>query len=182
MSDSSSSTSNTGLKYITNRVFEILKEKGPITYTEIQSQLHTKTAETKTRRIYDVLNVLRAVNIIGKRGKEYYVLDSKDDIIKKIEERDKLRKMIDSFDFLTSKNKTSLPSPEQEKLYLPFMVISVDSDSKVHCDTNEENDFYTFQSEKPLTIIEDLEVLTYLQESENEKKIRKMEFLNNFIL
>lgn len=182
MTDSSTQSVNTGLKYITNKVYEFLQEKGPLAYGDIKEQLHTKNTETKIRRIYDVLNVLRAVNLVGKRGKQYYIMDAKEDLIKKIEERDKLKRMVEAFEFITSKNKNVPHIDPEDKLYLPFMVITAEADAKVHCDTNEENDYYMFKCDKPLTIYEDLDVLDMLQYAEKRRKAKRMEFLENFMI
>lgn len=155
-----------GMKYITRAVYDIIKEKKECTYNQIVKEIDTKNSETKIRRIYDVLNVLRAVNLIDKRGKTYIFIEEKNDITKKIEEREKLTLMKNTFKYITTKNKQSSHIGSEEKLYLPFMLVFTDKNSEIHCDTNEERDYFSFKSNKPLVIMEDLHCLKILQEND----------------
>ena len=51
---------------------------------------------------------------------------------------------------------------ENEKLYLPFMVVSTDKNSKVFCETNDERTFFKFKSDFELNAYDDLAVLREL--------------------
>ncbi|ORD93276.1 TFDP [Enterospora canceri] len=173
-----------GMKYITQSVYAILKEKKEATYQQIVQEINTTNMETKVRRIYDVLNVLRAVNVIGKNGKIYFLIEDKENVNKKIEERDRLLQMKEAFEFITTKNRHNRPLGADEKLYLPFMIVSTETCSEIHCDTNEERDYFLFRSNRPLKIHEDLDILRLLQETKNrsqDKKKLKSLFLGDFM-
>lgn len=169
--DSESLTSDTrreGMKYIAQAVYTIIRENKECTYSFICQSVATHNSETANRRIYDVLNVMRAVNIVGKRGKVFFLVDNTDDIKKKKNERNKLNDMKETFKFITTRNEL-LGNTHSEKLYLPFMVISADKKSEIHCDTNEERSFFNFKSNKPLKVIEDLGVLKEIREQSREE-------------
>jgi len=156
-----------GIKSITQSVFAIIKENKECTYQYICSCISASNCETANRRIYDVLNVMRAVNVIGKRKKIYYLIDNSDDIKKKVAEKQKLKEMKESFQYITTRN-SLLFNGNEEKLYPPFMIISTDKKSEIHCDTNEERSYFNFKSSKPLKIIDDLGVLKEIREQSKE--------------
>ena len=58
-------------------------------------------------------------------------------VYEKIEEREKLTLMKNTFKYITTKNKQSSHIGSEEKLYLPFMLVFTDKNSEIHCDTNE---------------------------------------------
>lgn len=162
-----SETKKEGMKFITQSVFSILKECKECTYQFLCSSISTQNIETTNRRIYDVLNVMRAVNVIGKRNKVYFLVDNMDDITRKINEKKKLIDMKETFQYITTRNEL-LSNTHSERLYLPFMIISTDKKSEIHCDTNEERSFFNFKSNKPLRVIEDLGVLREIREQSKE--------------
>lgn len=163
-----SETKKEGMKYITQAVFSTLKENKECTYHFICNAISAQNTETANRRIYDILNVMRAVNLIGKKNKSYYIVDTSDDIKKKKSERNKLYDMKEVFKFITTRNEL-LSNSHSEKLYLPFMIISADKKSEIHCDTNEERSFFNFKSNKPLCILEDLGILKEIREQSKEE-------------
>lgn len=159
----SSDIKREGMKYITQMVYSILRDSKECTYQEICRKIAAQNSETANRRVYDVLNVMRAVNIVGKKNKTYFLVDGTDDIRAKRNEKKKLVDMKETFIFITSRNEL-LANIHSEKLYLPFMVISADKKSEIHCDTNEERSFFNFKSNKPLKVMEDLDVLKEIRE------------------
>lgn len=161
-------TKKEGMKFITQTVYSILKDNKECTYQFICSSISTQNSETANRRIYDVLNVMRAVNIIGKKNKLYFLIDNKDDIKKKRAEKKKLIDMKETFQYITTRNEL-LSDTQSERLYLPFMIISTDKKSEIHCDTNEERSFFNFKSNKPLRVVEDLGVLREIREQSKEE-------------
>jgi hypothetical protein len=171
-----------GMKFITQSVYNILKENKDCSYQFICSQVSTTNSETANRRIYDVLNVMRAVNIVGKRNKIYFLIDNSDNIKMKRNEKKKLIDMKETFEYITTRNEL-LSNTDSERLYLPFMIISTDKKSEIHCDTNEERSFFNFKSNKPLRVIEDLDVLREIREQSREeaKKQCKKLSLDAFI-
>lgn len=165
---SASENKREGMKSITQSVYTFLKENKECTYQSLCSSISAQNNETATRRIYDVLNIMRAVNVIGKKNKTYYLIDNTDDIKAKKEEKKKLLDMKETFQYITTRNEL-LSNTNSERLYLPFMIISTDNKSEIHCDTNEERSFFSFKSSKPLRVIEDLEVLREIREQSREE-------------
>jgi hypothetical protein len=172
-----------GMKFITQAVYSILKEKKDCTYQFICSSVSTSNSETANRRIYDVLNVMRAVNVVGKKNKIFFLIDNSDDIKNKLNEMKKLADMKETFQYITTRNDL-LGNSVSERLYLPFMIISTDKKSEIHCDTNEERSFFNFKSNKPLVVLEDLKILREIrdQSKEEAKKYSKILSLDNFLL
>jgi len=164
-----------GIKDITHAVYDLLKVHHECSYQFICQKISVQNNVTATRRVYDILNVMRAVNLIVKRGKSYSIVDCRDGIAKKKEELARLEEMKESFLFITTRNKL-LSSSTSEKLFLPFMVISGDKKSEIYCNTNEERSFFNFKSNKPLTITEDLDILKEIQAQ--TKKMAKTQTIN----
>lgn len=147
-----------GLKYITQAVFQLLKENRTCTYSFICKNIIFSNVETLNRRIYDVLNVMKAVKLIDKRGKRYFLVNNLEDVNRKKEEVKKLMEMKKVFEFIVDRN-SNAKDVHFERLYLPFMVISTSKKADIHCETNEERTFFTFKSNKPLKVNEDLDIL-----------------------
>lgn len=154
----SSENKKEGLKYITQAVFQLLKENKACTYAFICKNIIFPNVETLNRRIYDVLNVMKAVRLVDKRGKRYFLVSSQDDINKKRDEIRKLMEMKKVFEFIVARN-AGAKDIHMERLYLPFMVISTSRKADIHCETNEERTFFTFRSDRPLKVNEDLDIL-----------------------
>ncbi|KAI4291389.1 hypothetical protein PAPHI01_0663 [Pancytospora philotis] len=152
-----------GLKYITQTVNAIMKEHKECTYQFICQNVVTSNTETANRRIYDVLNVMRAVKLIGKRKKLYYLTDNSDSIKRKRLERNRLLEMRDSFLYITTRNEL-MGNSGCERLYLPFMIIAAEKKSEITCDTNDEHSFFHFKSNKPMRVYDDLEILKRIRE------------------
>ena len=155
------------MKHIAQAVHAILRENRECTYQFICQSISAQNNETATRRIYDVLNVMRAVNLVGKKGKLYFLLNNSDNLKRKKAEIKKLEEMVDTFKFITTRNELMAPSAS-EKLYLPFMIISTEKKSEIHCDTNEERTFFNFRSNRPLKVLEDLDVLKEIRNQSRE--------------
>lgn len=155
---SQSENKREGLKQITQAVHQILKENKSCTYSFICKNISFQNVETLNRRIYDVLNVMKAVKLINKRGKKYFLINNQDDIARKKDEINKLKEMKEVFQFIVDRNSRAC-DVNNERLYLPFMVSSTAKTSEIHCETNEERSFFIFRSSKPLKINEDLDIL-----------------------
>ncbi len=151
-----------GMKSITQEVFSILKEKKECTYHSICKSIPIATTETVRRRIYDILNVMRAVNLINKKNKVYYLVNNIYSLTKKKNEVKKLKEMKEAFEFITRRNKF-LSNKEGERLYLPFMILSTEKNSDIHCETNKEKTFFNFTSDKPIAVFDDLCILKELK-------------------
>ncbi|CAD25386.1 TRANSCRIPTION FACTOR OF THE E2F/DP FAMILY (DIMERIZATION PARTNER) [Encephalitozoon cuniculi GB-M1] len=153
-----------GLKYITQAVFQVLRENGACTYSFICKNIVFPNTETLNRRIYDVLNVMKAVRLVDKKGKRYFLVDDSNDVSKRREEAKKLMEMKKVFKFIVNRN-SSAEDTHLERLYLPFMVISTSKKADIHCETNEERSFFVFKSNKPLKVNEDLDILREIYEN-----------------
>ncbi|EQB61989.1 transcription factor of the e2f dp family (dimerization partner) [Vairimorpha apis BRL 01] len=132
-SDINSESKREGLKYITTMVFEIIKQNEGVTYQYICENISLKNKKTLHRRIYDVLNVMKA-------------------------EINKLKDMKEILTWLVNKNKNN-DNTLKDKLYLPFMIIKTNQNAIIHCNTNEERSIFTFESTAEIELIEDLEIL-----------------------
>lgn len=166
-----------GIKSITQEVYAIFKENKSCTYHSICNSISIPTTETVRRRIYDVLNVMRAVKLINKQKKTYYLVSNTYSMTKKKAEITKLTDMVDSFKFITTCNKLAAYDESVPKLFLPFMIISTDKKSEIHCDTNNDKSYFNFTSNKPITVTEDLGVLKELKKQSNTDSKR---LFNNF--
>lgn len=177
----SSDSKREGMKSISQAVQGVLKKHKECTYQFICSELDITGNETANRRIYDILNVMRAVNLVGKKKKIYYLIDNSDDIKKKREEKRKLEDIKESFQYITARNDI-LSDVNSERLYPPFMIISSDKKSEIYCDTNEERSFFDFKSTRPLEVIDDLGVLREIREQskEDSKEHSKNLFFDKF--
>merc|ERR1712025_263849 len=71
LSDCLSDTKREGLKQISISIHNLLLQKNKITYKEILSNITTSNTNTLRRRVYDVLSVMRALNMVSKEKKEY---------------------------------------------------------------------------------------------------------------
>lgn len=165
-SDINSETKREGLKYITTMAFEIIKQNDGVTYQYICDNIPLTNKKTLHRRIYDVLNVMKAVQIIEKKNKKYYYCSNSETLSKKKEEINKLKDMKEVLNWLVHKNKNR-DSTFKDKLYLPFMIIKTNQNAVIHCNTNEERSFFTFESSAEIKLVEDLEILKEIFVAEN---------------
>ncbi|EEQ82450.1 hypothetical protein NCER_100843 [Vairimorpha ceranae BRL01] len=172
-SDINSDNKKDGMKYITSSVYNIIKNNDGVTYAYICENIQMTSKKTLYRRIYDVLNVMKAVQIIDKKNKKYFMTNSKESINKKKEEICKLQDMKNVFEYLVHKN-SNIDNSDKDKLYLPFMIIKTSQDSVIHCDTNEERSFFSFKSSKEIELVEDLEILKELYQAENNVEINNI--------
>lgn len=169
----SSENKKEGLKYIAQAVFQLLKENKTCTYSFICKNIVFSNVETLHRRIYDVLNVMKAVGLIDKRGKKYFVVNTQDDINRKKEEVKKLTEMKRVFEFIVNRN-SDAKDVHFDRLYLPFMVVSTSRKADIHCETNEERTFFTFKSNKPLKVNEDLDILREIYGHTHERPVQEL--------
>ncbi|KAK1348216.1 transcription factor DP [Hamiltosporidium tvaerminnensis] len=166
-SDTFSETKKQGLKHITKSVLNMLESSNGITYTEILRSTSATNSNTLKRRIYDVLSVMRSINIITKTNRRYHIsgrdvtTETKMKIEKKKEDVKRMEEMIKAFEFLINKNTGN--HTNCEKLYLPFMIVFTDRDSQVQCETNEEKTFFKFKSDKNIQMMDDLAVIKEIQ-------------------
>lgn len=156
----------TGLKNITMMIYEILKEEKKCTYQTILRHINLGNEKTGKRRIYDALNIMRSLNMVVK-SKRMYILMTKESfdlqsvLKKKEDELKRLREIKEALIKLKDINETCTKTDDQ-KLYMPFVVITADKYAQLYIDTNEEKSFFNLKCDKPLETIGDLEVVRLL--------------------
>lgn len=62
-----------GLKFIASTVQKVLMQKKVVTYDELLQNVNVRNKSTLKRRVYDVLSVMRALNLVKKEDKQYVV-------------------------------------------------------------------------------------------------------------
>ncbi|EOB15196.1 Transcription factor dpl-1 [Nosema bombycis CQ1] len=171
-SENISENKKEGLKYIASAVYKLIKEENGCTYSYICDNIPLPNRRTLHRRIYDVLNVMKAVNLIDSKNKKYFLINSQESINRKREELNKLQDMKTVFEFIVKKNSKD-KNDNEDKLFLPFMIIKTEPKAAITCDTNEERSFFTFKSSEKIELVEDLDVLKELYLNENKIQIKK---------
>jgi len=145
-----------------------------------QSELNGKPVDSKNirRRVYDALNVLMAMNIIEKEKKEIRWRglpnsDSHGDIMKleqEIQQRQermqKKKEYLQELEMqrmlytnLIDRNSQFNSANEEEKIYLPFIVIHTKKDTSIECEMSEDRKEYFFDFSLPFSIYDDNEIL-----------------------
>ncbi|EPR78888.1 transcription factor E2F [Spraguea lophii 42_110] len=147
-----------GLKKISSSVYNLLREHGSCTYKFLCSKVNNKNSNTLRRRIYDVLSVMRALNMVVKDGKEYRLQNLKDEIKEKKKVLEDLKCIKQGIECLIEKNR-NMHIEEHEKFRFPFFLIAVDKSTDVHCETNDERTFFKFRATSKIKLVEDVEIL-----------------------
>ncbi|ELQ73996.1 E2F-like protein [Trachipleistophora hominis] len=168
-----------GLKQISVSIHNLLLNNKDITYQKICSSINTSNTNTLRRRVYDVLSVMRSLNMVVK-AKRCYNLVRRNLLCEKrmvVEEKRKqledLQHMKEVFEHIVLKNAFKTHSLSLDRFYLPFMIVVAEKDSNVHCETNEERTFFKFRSSKPIKLVEDLDILKELYKNNEEKEAKK---------
>lgn len=163
-----SETRREGLKEISVSIHNLLMVNKNMTYRELLDGTVSSNINTLRRRVYDVLSVMRALKMIVKNKKSYSLIEKntlceKRMIIsekrKKLEE---LKHLQEVFEFIVKKNIYRNFEIPEEKYFIPFMVVVIEKHSNAHCETNEERTCFKFRSNKPIKLIDDLEILKEL--------------------
>eukprot|EP00866_Antonospora_locustae_P002538 jgi/Antlo1/2538/1049 len=163
-----------GLKTITRMIYEVIKREKRCTYNAICSQLRLLSEKTTRRRIYDVLNIMRSLNMVSKCRRMYFLvtkesLDLQSIYRKKLDEIEKIREIRDVFGRLVDRNELT-KTYDADILHLPFVIIATDKSAEVHIETNEDRTFFSFRCTRELRIIEDIEIIKALFKSYGHKK------------
>lgn len=169
-----SETRREGLKEISISIHNLLLVHKDITYREILDNIDSSNINTLRRRVYDVLSVMRALNMIVKNKKSYSliskntILEKKTAIKHKTEKLDELKHLQKVFEFIVRKNISRKFEIIEDKYFIPFMVVVIEKESNAHCETNEERTSFKFKSNRPIKLIEDLEILKELYKKNND--------------
>lgn len=171
-----SETRREGLKQISISIHNLLLNNKGMTYKEILSNIVSSNTNTLRRRVYDVLSVMRALNMVIKERKSYNLIKRNPICEKRIilEEKrkqfDDLNRLKDVFEHIVKRNAYRTYKLSYDKYFLPFMIVTIEKNSNVHCETNEERTFFKFKSNKPIKLIEDIEILKEIYKITGEKE------------
>ncbi|KAM0677643.1 Transcription factor dpl-1 [Binucleata daphniae] len=169
------SSSKEGLKSITTQVHNQFTEHRTISYSTLLETVVSRNSNTLKRRVYDVLSVLRALNIVEKKNKAYHLKekgsnDVKNKIKTKTKELEKLKECKNAILYMIERNKSR--GFDFDRLYTPFVVVSTGKNVTVNCEINEERDFFKIISEQPIEIMDDLGVIKELYEKRGNEEVK----------
>ena len=189
-----SACGGTGLRQFSTKVCEKVEAKGTTTYNEVADELVRELAERRElsggdqsydeknirRRVYDALNVLMAMEIIGKEKKEIHWCGlPSSDAAQELErararrarlERSVTRKRAHLDDLtarhrneraLADRNKAQGPRPEHA-LPVPFLAVSVPEQTRVRCEMSHDRREVFFTFNQPFHVQDDAQILSSL--------------------
>lgn len=176
LSSKNMSSSKEGLKSITTQIHTQFIEHRSVSYTTLLKTVISRNPNTLKRRVYDVLSVLRALNIIEKKNREYHLTEKENCSVKnrikaKQKELEKLNECKAGLMYMIERNKRK--GFDFDRLYTPFVVVSTGKHVTVNCEINEERDFFKIISEQPIEIMDDLGVIKELFEGNGHKEVKK---------
>jgi len=174
-----------GLRNLSHMVVEKVEEKGTTTYNQVSEELveELKKAGSTTdgknikRRVYDALNVLRAINIISKDKKEISwvglpqhsaqalnkLRQQKEDIIARIaqkqENHQEATKQLRFYKLITARNKNYSMVSEDKKVVLPFILASSPSGSQIDCEMADNRSEYCISFQNPFKLYTEVQLL-----------------------
>jgi hypothetical protein len=181
-----------GLRHFSYKVCEKVRAAGATKHDEIADQLVREAREEGQadfdeknirRRVYDALNVLMALQVIAKdrktiiwRGlpaehhREFAVLrqqkaELEERIVRLRQQAEALRGTKVAMERLYRRNESDarrMSLPEQQKIALPFIVLSTKKDTSVDLEMSEDRREVFFNFSAPFQIHDDGEVLRML--------------------
>jgi len=181
---------NKGLRHFSLKVCQKVESKKTTSYNEVADELVGEFAsETSVspvdqknirRRVYDVLNVLMAMNIISKDKKEIHWIGvptnndtrQEDELRKeKTQRMERIKKKLDNLtelqaqqisyrNLLTRNAKPDYSSTDaKNRIYLPFIVVNTKSNTVINCEVVSDRSRYFFNFSQPFAIHDDNEIL-----------------------
>eukprot|EP00026_Physarum_polycephalum_P012815 Phypoly_transcript_13149.p1 GENE.Phypoly_transcript_13149~~Phypoly_transcript_13149.p1 ORF type:complete len:269 (+),score=52.80 Phypoly_transcript_13149:227-1033(+) len=182
---------NKGLRHFSLKVCQKVETKRTTSYNEVADELvgeiQANSEQVVTpveqknirRRVYDVLNVLMAMNIISKDKKEIHWIglpsESKkphDEYKKEKQQRlERIKKKKENLaelmaqqvsyrNLLARNNKPDYAAtPMKNRIYLPFIVVNTKSQTVINCEVAHDRTKYFFNFSNPFEIYDDNEVL-----------------------
>eukprot|EP01112_Ceratiomyxa_fruticulosa_P002142 TRINITY_DN1226_c0_g1_i4.p1 TRINITY_DN1226_c0_g1~~TRINITY_DN1226_c0_g1_i4.p1 ORF type:complete len:456 (+),score=100.76 TRINITY_DN1226_c0_g1_i4:255-1622(+) len=182
---------NKGLRHFSLKVCQKVESKRTTTYNEVADELVAEfqnsgngamtAVEQKNirRRVYDVLNVLMAMNIIAKDRKEIQWIGLPTNAKLQLEElmneynarTERIRKKDESLKELISQRgcyrsllaRNNLPSyqsvPNSSRINLPFIVVNTRAQTVINCEVAHDRSKYFFNFSHPFEIHDDSEIL-----------------------
>ncbi|OMJ82939.1 hypothetical protein SteCoe_16273 [Stentor coeruleus] len=154
------------LKQLSQEVKQYIMEKGHCTYKEVADEIVKKEAcyneKNIRRRVYDAINVLTAVNIFEKRGKQVCIVEKNCSLIRSNnKKRDALRKLAMRYQNLCGIVVRNSELPQyREAIQMPFIVVFTKKNA--HIETELIGNSLKVTSNKILKIMKSLKMLQYL--------------------
>jgi hypothetical protein len=185
-----------GLRHFSLAVCNRVKDRGVTSYNEVADDLVQELAaeEGKSdeknirRRVYDALNVLSAMDIIRKVKKEIHWVglptnssmefiqleqehDGREERLRKKEEH--LLELVNQFQLYTAliKRNAQHAIPMEEKLSLPFIIVSADNHTKIDLRVSSDRSEYVFDFTHPFEVKDDPEILMKVLGRENNPRL-----------
>eukprot|EP01105_Mastigella_eilhardi_P024971 TRINITY_DN663_c0_g1_i6.p1 TRINITY_DN663_c0_g1~~TRINITY_DN663_c0_g1_i6.p1 ORF type:complete len:272 (-),score=89.41 TRINITY_DN663_c0_g1_i6:64-879(-) len=174
-----------GLRLFSSLVSHKVEQKKVTTYSQVADELVAEGSllpegpepvnKNIRRRIYDVLNVLAATNVISKQNKQIHWLGIQSDQELRLQEEKKqsqerlrikreyleqLRTRHELYTQLVAKNRKRQQPPLQgAQIHTPFIIINTGHDTKIKCQVNDVKTEYSITLDQNFELHSDLEVL-----------------------
>lgn len=174
MSSIYSETEGEGLRYISSSVQQLLTRNKVMSYSELLLSINVKNKSTLKRRLYDVLSVMRALNLVKKQDKKYFmtaythIIEMRERIDEKKQKLNDLNEIKDALVYLVNRN--SNIDTDVNIFRLPFLIVMAKKSSNIHCETDEERKFFRFKCTSKMVIMDDLKVLKLIHENKENSK------------
>lgn len=161
MLSSKCNSTKEGLRSITSQVHKLMLKGKQLNYQSILNSVSAQNSNTLKRRVYDVLSVMRALNLIEKGDKQYTIVDQRKNINRRLNinknRLDEITALTNGLKELICRNRSN--SHSVDKLYMPFIVLYTDKSTKVDCEITEEGDFFKVTSREKIEVLNDLDVV-----------------------
>uniref|UniRef100_A0A2R9CCP5 Transcription factor n=1 Tax=Pan paniscus TaxID=9597 RepID=A0A2R9CCP5_PANPA len=162
-----------GLRHFSMKVCEKVQRKGTTSYNQVADELvvefsaadkHILPNESAydqkniRRRVYDALNVLRAVSIISKEKKEIKWIGLPTNSNLEVERQRRLER-IKQKQNRHAERQASQPPPANSVIHLPFIIINTSKKTVIDCSISKDKFDYLFNFDNTFQIHDDIEVL-----------------------
>ncbi|OMJ66410.1 hypothetical protein SteCoe_36754 [Stentor coeruleus] len=171
------------LKQLSQEVKQYIMEKGHCTYKEVADEIVKKETcyneKNIRRRVYDAINVLTAVNIFEKRGKQVCIAEKNCNLIRSNnKKRDTLRKLAMRYQNLRGIFVRNSELPQyREAIQMPFIVVFTKKNAHIETELIDNNLKVT--SNKILKIMKSVKMLQYLNiNNQNDLPAELVQLLN----
>eukprot|EP01094_Clydonella_sp_ATCC50884_P021243 TRINITY_DN4638_c0_g1_i1.p2 TRINITY_DN4638_c0_g1~~TRINITY_DN4638_c0_g1_i1.p2 ORF type:complete len:246 (+),score=91.42 TRINITY_DN4638_c0_g1_i1:203-940(+) len=198
-----------GLRHFSMRVLQKVEEKGTTTYNEVADDLVDELKreagaaagkdQNIRRRVYDALNVLRAMNIISKNKKQISWIGlptgpgpnepelrklqmRKMELEQRIRQKDEhlmdlVRQYVGYSNLLARNAHAHDDTAEDKKVYLPFILVNTRPQAVIDCEIAEDRQEYFFSFNMPFQMHDDTQILNMMglyptqDEAETARKV-----------
>jgi len=183
-----------GLRHFSMRVLQKVKEKKNTTYNEVADdlveELNRESGNTAgkdqniRRRVYDALNVLRAMNIISKNKKQISWIGlptgpgpnepelrklqmRKMELEQRLKQKNEqlmelVRQYVGYSNLLARNAHAHEHTAEDKKVYLPFILVNTRPQAVIDCEIAEDRQEYFFSFNMPFQMHDDTQILNMM--------------------